>query len=66
MGLKGIHVVFITVCTLLSLSVAAWCWREYQHHHATGFLVGTGASLVGGIALAVYGSWFLKKMGRLP
>ena len=66
MGLKAVHVVFITACTALALSLAAFCVREYRREPTAGALAGAAGSLVGGVGLAVYGSWFLKKMGRLP
>jgi hypothetical protein len=66
MGLKSIHVAFITACTVMSLSLALFFGREYQESHASGALVGSVLSVVGGIALVVYGTWFLKKMRRLP
>lgn len=66
MGLKSIHVVFITACTVMSLSLAVFFWREYQESHASGALLGSLVSVVGGTALVVYGTWFLKKMSRLP
>jgi hypothetical protein len=66
MGLKGFHVVFITACTALSLSLAVFFVREYKRENSSGALAGAVVSVAGGVALAVYGSWFLKKMGRLP
>ena len=66
MGLKSIHVVFITACAVMSLSLAVFFGREYQQSHASGALLGSVVSVVGGAALVVYGTWFLKKMSRLP
>jgi hypothetical protein len=66
MGLKAFHVVFITVCTALSLALTFYFLREWRHDGGTGALAGAVVSLAGGAALCVYGSWFLKKMDRLP
>ena len=66
MNLKAFHVVFITACTVLSLTVAVWCVQQWRHDGGSSLLLGAAASVAGGVALAVYGSWSLKKMGRLP
>ena len=66
MGLKSVHVLFITACTALSLSLAVFFVREYRREAAPGALAGIVVSVAGGVALLGYGSWFLKKMGRLP
>jgi hypothetical protein len=65
MSLKAFHVVFITVATLLALLMAAWCLQGYQQTGEPGPLLGAAGSLLGGVALVAYGSWFLRKMGRL-
>ena len=65
MSLKAFHVVFITIATLLALLTAAWCLQGYQQTGAPGPLLGAAGSVLGGVALAVYGTWFLRKMGRL-
>ena len=55
MSLKGFHVVFVTLSTLLALGFAGWA-LGIGEHRALGV-----ASLVVGLALPVYGWWFLRK-----
>ncbi len=66
MGLKSVHVVFITACTALAVSLVFFFVREYRATESTGALLGAAVSAAGGAGLAVYGTWFLKKMSRLP
>ena len=62
MGLKNIHLLFISMAIATCLGFGAWCvWRFRD--------VGGGAYLVAGIGsfgiavgLTAYGNWFLKKM----
>lgn len=65
MTLKGFHIVFIIVSSLLALGVGAWCIRVYAIFDAPGFLYGAIVSFAATIALVVYGVWFYKKMKRL-
>ena len=63
MSLKALHVFLITVATVASLGFSAWCFQ--QHGGPAGFpgdLVIAIASGVGGLALVVYGVYFLKKL----
>ena len=63
MSLKALHVFLITVATVTSLGFSAWCFQ--QHGGPAGFpgdLAIAIASGVGGLALVVYGVYFLKKL----
>jgi len=65
MSLKGFHIVFIVVSTLLALGVGAWCiWVNLVEGEPV-FLAGAIASFVSAIALVIYGVWFYRKMKRL-
>ncbi len=55
MSLKTFHIVFIVLAILLSAGCALWA---FANHTATGFGV---CSIVVGLALVIYGVWFLKK-----
>jgi hypothetical protein len=60
MSLRIVHILFITVCTLLCAGVAWWCFANE---------VGTvyGASFAGAaVVMPIYGRWFLKKTRKLP
>ena len=65
MSLKGFHIVFITVSTLLALGVGAWCLWIDSAHGAPVFRIGAICSFVAGAALIAYGIWFYRKMKRL-
>jgi len=65
MSLKGFHIVFITVSTLLALGAGAWCLWIDSVHGSPVFRLGAICSFVAAAALVTYGIWFLRKMKRL-
>jgi hypothetical protein len=65
MSLKIFHIVFITLSTLLWWGCGAWLFSHYQAEGEKIHLVLACASFLIGVALVVYGVWFLKKMRRL-
>ena len=65
MSLKGFHIVFITLSTLLAILVGGWCLSVNSAVGAPVYLGGAIASFVVAVALAIYGVWFYKKMKRL-
>lgn len=65
MSLKGFHIVFITLSTLLALWLGAYCVRIYMRADAPAYLVGAAVSFAAAVGLVVYGVWFWKKMKRL-
>ena len=65
MSLKGFHIVFITVSTLLALGAGAWCLWVDSVHGSPAFRVGAISSFVAAVVLIAYGIWFLRKMKRL-
>ena len=65
MSLKGFHILFITVSTLLALGVGAWCLWINATHGAPVYRVGAIGSFVAAAALIAYGIWFYRKMKRL-
>ena len=65
MSLKGFHIVFITISTLLALGVGAWCVSIDLAHAAPGYRIGAICSFVAATTLIVYGIWFYRKMKRL-
>ncbi len=67
MSLKGVHLVLISASTLLSLAFAFWCLQQYRLTEDLGVLVGGVASLLCGLGLAGYATWFARdSMRRLP
>jgi hypothetical protein len=65
MSLKGFHILFITVSTLLALGVGAWCLWVNSMEGAPVFRMGAIGAFVVAAALMVYGVWFYRKMKRL-
>jgi DNA-binding transcriptional regulator of glucitol operon len=65
MSLKAIHIVFITVSTVLAFGFGWWELRSYSTGGAMLDLVLGGASLGAGIALIAYGRYFLKKLKHI-
>ena len=65
MSLKAFHVVFVSVCILLTLVVSSWCFGNYTAGGTPRDLAWGMVSLVAGGALAVYGKIFLKKFKNI-
>ena len=62
MGLKNIHIVFISMAIALCLGFGTWCVSMYRDLGGGGYLVVGIVSFVCALGLTVYGNWFLKKM----
>jgi hypothetical protein len=62
MSLKGFHILFITVSTLLALGVGAWCLWVNSIEGTPVFRIGAFVAAAG---LMTYGVWFYRKMKRL-
>jgi hypothetical protein len=65
MSLKGFHIVFISVSTLLALGAGAWCLWVDSIHGTPAFRIGAICSFVAALVLISYGIWFFRKMKRL-
>jgi hypothetical protein len=65
MSLKGFHIVFITVSTLLALGIGVWCLWINSTHGAPVYRVGAICAFVAAAVLIAYGIWFFRKMKRL-
>lgn len=62
MSLKAIHIVFITASTALAFVFAAWELITYSSSGQKSDLIyGLGSAVVG-VALILYGRYFLKKL----
>lgn len=64
MNLRAFHVVFIAASSLLAVALGVWCVRNYLDRDGTLTLVAAIASFAAALALLVYGSWFVRKVGR--
>ena len=65
MSLKGFHILFITVSTLLALGIGAWCLWIDSMHGTPAYRAGAIGSFVAALALICYGVYFYRKMKRL-
>lgn len=65
MSLTAFHVFFITACLVLGLGVGVWGVRDYSSTGEHGSLYLAVGSFCGAVLLAVYGSWFLRKIRRM-
>lgn len=65
MSLKAFHIVFVVVSTLLAAGFGAWAIREFRTDGSTSTLVIGISSLLGCVALIVYGRWFLRKLSDI-
>ena len=65
MGLKNIHLVFISMAVALCLVFGGWSVWMYRDQGQGGYLAVAVVALSAAVGLIVYGSWFLKKMKGL-
>jgi hypothetical protein len=66
MGLKNIHLLFISMAIALALVFGGWCVWMFRGQGGVGYLLVGAASFATGIGLVVYGNWFLRKMKETP
>jgi hypothetical protein len=66
MSLKAVHLFFVGAFSALCFGCGAWKWRDYVQDHGTKRdLVFGAASVLLGVAVLVYGGYFLKKLKTL-
>jgi hypothetical protein len=65
MSLKHFHILFVTVSTLLLLSLACAGWNMFRTQAGMLNLALALLATVSTIAMIVYGFWFWKKMKNL-
>jgi uncharacterized PurR-regulated membrane protein YhhQ (DUF165 family) len=66
MSLRAFHIVFVTVCVVLSAWVAAWGLREFGATRSSGALALAILFILTGFALVAYGVRVAKKLRDLP
>lgn len=62
MSLKAFHVVFVALATLFSVGFGVWAARAWAAGGGGEPLALAVTSFAIGVALVVYGAWFLRKM----
>ncbi len=66
MSLKAFHIVFIVASVGLSAFVAVWGIQDYSRTSDTSHLTIGVASIVLGVVLLWYSTWFVRKLKSLP
>ena len=61
MSLKAIHIVFVTIATLISAGFSYWTVQNYLASSGVGAMGMAALAVVMTVGLPVYGVWFLKK-----
>lgn len=64
MSLKGFHIVFVTICTLLCIFMALWSLLLSKDTSGVTMVVGS-VGVIGALALPVYGICFYRKVTRI-
>lgn len=64
MSLRGFHIVFVSVCTLLSLFLITWAFVLSPEPSAVATLLGV-VGIIGLMLTPVYGVYFFKKASKL-
>jgi len=65
MSLKAFHVIFITASALLAFGVGAWMLRAHADGGTTSDLAYGIGSLVVGLGLVVYETFFIRKLKKV-
>jgi hypothetical protein len=65
MSLKALHILFVTISTLLAVGFGLWCMAEFREGHGAGYAVAAAVSFLSAPALVVYGVYFLRKLQRV-
>ncbi|MEO5917862.1 MAG: hypothetical protein ABIS50_26755 [Luteolibacter sp.] len=64
MSLKGFHIVFVTVSTLLCIFLALWSLLLAPEFNGATKIVGA-IGVTGALVLPVYGIYFYRKITRI-
>lgn len=64
MSLKGFHIVFVTVSTLLCIFLALWAFFLAPEVNGTSIFIGT-VGVLGTLLMPVYGVFFYRKATRI-
>ena len=65
MSLKAFHIVFVTVCVLVMLVIAAWSFGNYRVDGSNMDLIWGCLSTIAALGLLVYGKLFLRKFKKV-
>lgn len=65
MSLRGFHLLFIVLSSLLAFALGGYCLRRYAEQGGAGAVAGAVGSFAAAIGLLLYGRWFVRKMRRI-
>jgi len=65
-SLKAFHLFFIAVSAIFATGFGVWAARAWAAAGGASYLVMSAGAFVAAVALAVYGSWFARKMRGVP
>ena len=65
MSLKGVHLVFIALSSLLAFAFGGWCLRSYLAEERLAYMAAGLGSFAAGAGLILYGIWFWRKVRRI-
>ena len=65
MSIRGFHIIFITIATLLCLGLSFWVFKLSGMSAGTGMYALGGGSLFSAIVLVLYGVYFYQKIKKL-
>lgn len=64
MSLRGFHIVFVTVCTLLCAFLALWGFVLAPEFYGMAMALGI-TGVVGLLLMPIYGVYFIRKASKL-
>lgn len=64
MSLKAVHLIFVTVLSSLCFGTGVWKLRHFRADGLTADLAWGIAALLTGVAVLIYGRYFLKKLKK--
>ena len=62
MSLKAFHILFVLISTVGAFAFGGWAIQDYKRSEEFASAVIGGVSIFSGVAMFVYGIWFLKKL----
>ena len=62
MSLKALHIILVSVSTLLALGFSLWCAVEFRAGGGAGYAVAAAVSFACAPGLVAYGVFFLRKL----
>ena len=62
MSLKAFHVLFVTICAMLSMVVGTWALDQHSAGGGALYMGFAAMSFVAAGGFLVYGAWFRRKL----